>query len=315
MYRIRGRVQELAGKQLTTANYEQITKQYEETGGELPGVYREPRGFLIEPHTQKIVPLGTREVDQYDAPKYLYNKLIFIEKRSYAPIIRQSGLPEKYDIAFVCSEGYAVRACRRLMRDVQEKASVRIACVHDADPAGYLIYHKLARANARSNFDLDIIDFGLSIADAMEMGLEHEEFVRLNALQKDLLPTLTELESGYFTGKPEPTWKHGRQKRIWTGCRRIELNAMLPPSVYQYVRRVNQDGWQHANLIRLLQKAESSLVIESVCGDLLQRYRRSFFIPLHDAVYTIEPDVSKVVSAFERVFREIGFHMRLSVEA
>lgn len=87
--------------------------------------------------------------------------------------------------------------------------------------------------------------------------------------------------------------------------------AMFPP-VYRYVRAVNKDGWEHANLIRELQRAESSLVIADVCEGLRVRHPQLFVVTLHDAVYSIEKHMPTIKAEFERAFDECGYSMTLS---
>lgn len=85
------------------------------------------------------------------------------------------------------------------------------------------------------------------------------------------------------------------------------------PTVYRFIRQVNRDGWEHANLIRLLQREESRLVIETVCANLVRQHPRAFFITLHDAIYCTAEDVPKVLAAFDAAFQAEGFRMKLSV--
>lgn len=87
------------------------------------------------------------------------------------------------------------------------------------------------------------------------------------------------------------------------------------PSVYRFIRRINRDGWHHANLIRVLQQAESHLVIETIAADLLTRHPRLFVLTLHDAIYTTPRGIPLVVDAFERAFAESGYPMTLKVAA
>ena len=79
------------------------------------------------------------------------------------------------------------------------------------------------------------------------------------------------------------------------------------PTVYRFVREFNRDGWEHANLIRELQRQESQFVIEMVAADLMARHPTMFIITLHDAIYVREVDLPKVVEAFKRAFERIGF--------
>lgn len=83
------------------------------------------------------------------------------------------------------------------------------------------------------------------------------------------------------------------------------------PTVYQFIRMTNCDGWEHKNLIRELQRAESNLVIGQVSEGLRQRHPEMFFLTLHDAIYSTEGNMPAIVSEFERAFEINGFSMRL----
>ena len=78
------------------------------------------------------------------------------------------------------------------------------------------------------------------------------------------------------------------------------------PTVHRIVREVNRHD--HGTLIRLLQRAESWLVIEQVAPRLLGRMP---IVTLHDAIYSKSPDAPKVADAFREVFEELGFEMAL----
>ena len=81
------------------------------------------------------------------------------------------------------------------------------------------------------------------------------------------------------------------------------------PTVLRIIRAVNRDD--HGELIRLLQRAESWLVIDEVAPRLLGKVR---VLTLHDAIYAKRPDASKVADAFREVFEELGFEMALQLE-
>ena len=86
------------------------------------GTWRNPRHvprparIPDEPHTGKQIPLGTREVDAYDMPELLYDKILYVEKKGMHPIFREARLAERYDLAIVCAEGYASREPRPCYR-------------------------------------------------------------------------------------------------------------------------------------------------------------------------------------------------------
>lgn len=76
---------------------------------------------------------------------------------------------------------------------------------------------------------VDVIDLGLKLDEALEMGLQTEEFTRKRELPASLLPSLTQTERTYFGGV-----RVGR--RSWVG-RRVEINAMTSPQLVEYVER------------------------------------------------------------------------------
>lgn len=87
----------------------------------------------------------------------------------------------------------------------------------------------------------------------------------------------------------------------------------LFPSVYRFIRQTNRDGWEHANLIRELQRQESKLVIEIVAANLLARHPRLFVLTLHDAIFATERGIPTVERAFQAAFEQSDFPMTLKV--
>jgi hypothetical protein len=87
------------------------------------------------------------------------------------------------------------------------------------------------------------------------------------------------------------------------------------PTVYRFIRDLNRNGFEHANLIRELQRQESRLVIETVAADLLARFPQPFLLTLHDAIFTAPCDIPEVVCAFDSAFHAMNFPMTLKVAA
>jgi len=82
------------------------------------------------------------------------------------------------------------------------------------------------------------------------------------------------------------------------------------PEVHCFVRMVNRSD--PAELIRRLQGLESWLVIERVSPLLVGRVP---CITLHDAIFSRRSALDTVEDAFEKVFAEIGFRLRVKREA
>ena len=169
-YAMRALIQDAnTNRPLDAKYFDALIKQYEEEQGEISGMYRDPRGVFIEPHTGNTVPLGTREVNGYGVPKLLYNKLLYVEKKGFAPIFQHYQIPAKYDLAIASSEGYAVNAAKTLFQRAGN-CDITILCLHDADPWGYNICRALEEAVG------SVIDIGLHLEEAFDMGLPAESF-------------------------------------------------------------------------------------------------------------------------------------------
>jgi hypothetical protein len=228
-YSVRDLVQAHTLKALTQQYFDQIVKVWEKEHGPIAGMYRDPRGYFVEPHTGQVVPLGTREVEAYSIPPWRYDKILYVEKKGFHEIFRAAKLAERYDLGIICAEGYATNAAKLLLARAEQSA-MTIFCLHDADPYGYNIGRKLREAT-RLGKDIQVIDMGLSLKDALALGLTPEVFIRKNALPQGLI--LNELERKYFEGV-----KHG-----WHGgrptfrCQRVELNALAadPDRFIRYV--------------------------------------------------------------------------------
>jgi hypothetical protein len=228
-YNVREMIQEFTSATLKSKYFDKVIKQYEKQHGPIPGMYRDPRGYLLEPHSGKVIPLGTREVEAYQIPAWQFNKLLYVEKKGFVEIFREVKLAERYDMAIICAEGYATNAAKLLLSRAERSAGMIIFCLHDADPDGYYIVLDLRGETRQGN--ITVIDFGLTIEEALAMGLKPEVFPRVNALRKGLI--LNEIERQHFEGVPCGRYKNRQKYR----CQRVELNALAanPDRFIEYV--------------------------------------------------------------------------------
>jgi hypothetical protein len=238
-YSVRKLIQERTLKALTSGYFESILRDWEEENGPLPGIYCDPRGYFVEPHTGNVVPLGTRQVESYVVPPWLFDKILYVEKKGFHELFQMSRLAERYDLGIICAEGYAVDAAKMLLARAEQSSPTTVLSLHDADFHGYNIARKLKDATRIGAGMIQVIDIGLSLKDALDMGLPTEEFTRDRALPREL--ELGELEREYFEGTP-CGWKGNR--RVYR-CRRVELNALAadPDRFLQYVEdKLRQNG-------------------------------------------------------------------------
>jgi hypothetical protein len=232
-YSVRPRVQPLAKFELESGYFEQnLLPSYQRDKGAIllpngkPAIYYEPRGTLYEPHTGVEVPLGTREVEEYQFSAWLYDKILFIEKMGLWPVFKAAHLAERYDMAIVAGEGYATEACRVLFKHADKGMNYQLFVFHDADPYGYNIGRTLREETERMpGYKVRVHDLGLKLQDALNLGLATEHFTRKKAIPAAL--QLTALEEDYFVGE-----KSGGKSWV---ARRVELNAFTAPQLIAYV--------------------------------------------------------------------------------
>ena len=249
-YATRELIQKHNDEPLTQKYFDKVVDDWEKRHGLITGRQRDPRGFLLEPHTGQRIPLGTKAVEDYRIPPYLYDTILFVEKKGLLSKFQLGKIGEKYDCAIIAAEGYAGRAAKALIQAAQSGHRMKVLCFHDADPYGMNIARTLSEDTGAHRYDIEVIDAGLHLEEALSMGLAVETFTRKNALPRGI--ELNELEREYFTGEPRPiTGKNGKPKTQYVNCRRVELNALSadPAAFVAWIERKLQEHGVAAKLI------------------------------------------------------------------
>ena len=300
-YQVRPLLQGYTDKELDYNYFSQsLLVQYQEQHGSIRGLYRDPRGVLYEPHTGKAIHLGTREVESYQFPDWLFNKILYVEKKGLLPILQAAKLAERYDLAIVAGEGYASEAVRLLFDTASKNQGYQLFVLHDADPHGYNICRTLGEETRRMpGYQVEVIDLGLNLQEALDLRLPTEKFTRKNDLPWGL--HLTEIEEEYFQGQP-----HG--KKSWV-CQRVELNAFAAPALVHYI----EAKLQAAGALGKIIPPEDDLVLQArdifldEVGELVDRLI-SQLLPVEDmkdsAFAYLEPDLSMARGWVEEAFDE-----------
>jgi hypothetical protein len=237
-YKIRPLFLQLLPGQTLTASYceQTLIPAYEREHGPIAGMYREPRGELHEPHDRdgsRAVPLGTREVSAYTPPDWTFDKILVVEKAGLWPVLAESRIADRFDMAIVTSEGFAAEAPRDLLAGLRAR-DMTIFVLHDADHCGYNIARTLGEETTRMpGHHIEVIDLGLSADDAIALGMEPESYTRDKALPRRIIPHLSEAAREWFTGS-EAAWD-GYGRPIKWECRRVELNAFSSPGLVAYI--------------------------------------------------------------------------------
>lgn len=237
-YAARQLIQQFTDAELSQGYFDKKIDEWEEENTLIPGRMRDPRGFLLEPHTSRRVPLGTKAVDDYEIPAYLYDTILYVEKKGLLSKFQLGQIGERYDCAIIAAEGYAVKAAKALIQAAQQGHKMKVLCFHDADPHGYNIARTLSESTGAHKFEIEIIDAGLNMTEALEMGLASETFTRTKAMPRGLNLNKADLEA--FTGIPRKVIKrNGNPGIVYEGCRRVELNALSadPPAFLRWIEK------------------------------------------------------------------------------
>ncbi len=224
-YAARALIQKHTTRELSQRYFDAVVDEWEQENGLIEGRLRDPRGFLMEPHTGRVIPLGTKAVDAYEIPAHLYDTIIYVEKKGLLAKFQFGQIAERYDCAIIAAEGYAARAAKALIHAAQHGHAMRVLCFHDADPDGYNIARTLSRESGAHRYNIDVIDAGLRLEEALDMGLAVEVFERRRTLPKGL--NLNGVELRNFRGEPRRyETSNGEERAKYVNCRRVELNAL-----------------------------------------------------------------------------------------
>jgi hypothetical protein len=203
-------------------------------------VVYDDRGHFVEPHTKRIVGLGTLNVRNYlnsighlnleDAdfagaevttcgPDGCFGALLYVEKEGFTPLFDRVRLEKRYDLAIMSCKGMSVIAARSLVDKLCGEWSIPLLVLHDFDAAGVLIRDTLENNTRRYTYRHapTVIDLGLHYADIGD--LTPEDYTS-NISDERLEQAGLDLEAIEFLRD-----------------QRVELNAMTSRQLVDFVER------------------------------------------------------------------------------
>jgi len=238
-YEVRPAIQSLTTRSLENkSSYtyfsQTLLTEYQAEKGKIENLFYDPRGVLYEPHTGIEVKVGTRDVEEYELPSLVFDKILYIEKKGMWPLLQSAQIAERFDMAVMVCEGYATEAARVIFEQADKSRDYRLFVLHDADPDGYNIARTLREATKRMpDYKVDVIDLGYFVEEMLALGVEPEEFTRKKELPGDL--NLTDFERKFFEGRKV-------SRKQWIG-KRIEISALRPRERLEYIeRKLNEHG-------------------------------------------------------------------------
>jgi hypothetical protein len=294
-YALRPIVMKETGEELQVGNFSKIITEYEAEHGEIPLMYREPRGSIYHPHLRETIALGTLMVEGYERPPWTFNKLVYIEKEGFSEALKDVGWPERHDCMLMSSKGFTTRAARDLIDKLAEHDEpITIFCVHDADAAGPMIHQTFQQeTKARGARKITIINLGLEPWEALAMGLEIETVERA----KQRKPV-----ADYVRARHDRNWEE------WLQTHRIELNAMTTPQFIAWL-----DAKLAAHVGKLIPPAEvlaaelDDRLLSKVRDATVERILREagFEAQVATAIAAIEkPTDTVLATGIESMFRQ-----------
>jgi len=256
-YRVRDTIPAITSKRFhpeSGYNYfrNTVLQEYQRKHGKLEGLYYDPRGRLHEPHTGETVDIGTREVEAYSFPDYVFDKILFVEKKGQMPLLEAASIAERYDMAIMTGEGFATEAARVLLESASKEQDYQLFVIHDADPSGYSIARTVREETERMpGYSVDVIDLGLKVEEVVGLeGVHPEEFVQKSQLAKPLLESLEEgsLAREFFVGEEIEVTEDGKRKKAYRR-KRIELDSLSAPQVIEYLERALEENGVRGKVI------------------------------------------------------------------
>ena len=287
-YVVRELVKEQTGEELKAQNFSKIVTDYESETGEIPGMYREPRGSLLHPHSNKgQVALGTLMVQDYERPHWTFNKILYIEKEGFTQALQAANWPERHDCAIMSSKGFTTRAVRDLVDKLAEHDEpVTVFCVHDADAFGTMIYQTFQEATrARGSRKIQIVNLGLEPEEALKNGLSVE-----SGLSGDRHKAIADYV-------PEE-W------RDWLQTNRVELNAMTMP---QFISWLDD---------KMIEHGDGKLIppVDVLIEDLDHRIEQKIREAVKERILRDARFEEQVASAVEAITRPSGPELTSGIE-
>lgn len=297
MYAARPLILEITGGEIwkDSAYFTQtILKDYLEIYGGGENIVWDARGHFIEPHTQKEVPLGGADVENYInkwtdtfevnditlsnseiktcGPTNRCGAILFIEKEGFDEILEESNIAEKYDLGIMSTKGIPVGAACTLLNKLSLGFKGKIFVLHDFDLAGFKIV-KTLRQGIRLHHGTNVIDLGLRLEDIKGLGSETVDYHQGSDPKYYLRKCgATEDECNFLV--KEGSW------RGWIG-ERVELNAILPVS--EFIEFIETKLKDHG--------------VEKVIPDkqtLIDAYKRAVFLQkLEEKVDEIKEEIAE----------------------
>jgi DNA topoisomerase VI subunit B len=281
------------------------------------------RGSATEPHTGRVIDLGTVGVRDHlkqilddpksssarlakafvdtFGPKGRYSAVLFIEKEGFDPLIRATRIRERFDILAMSTKGYSNVASRKLVDVICGELGLPLFVMHDFDRDGFGIRQTLVEDGRRYTFENEIgkvVDLGLRLADVHRLGLDSEVFslgrVSPQAASEQLRKRgASEAEVAFLIdGQGVRDLRSGEEGRP----HRVELNSLSSGQLVALI----EEGLQRHGVAKVIPdgagmaEAFAAFTREKIARPVVERY----FARLERVPVEAPPDLDARVRAY-----------------
>jgi hypothetical protein len=309
-YRARGPIQERTGQLVEGQYFSQtlLTKYIAENPETTASwdIVWDDRGHFTEPHTGRIIGLGTLAVREYlgraagdvclsigltsvsfptRGPRNRFQGILFIEKEGFLPLFEAVGLAERFDIAIMSSKGLSTTAARTLIDHLCGENDIPVLVLHDFDKSGFSIIGTLRRNTPRFTFKncVRVIDLGLRLNDVREHQLESEP-VKYRAGGGGAYDPAPNLRKNGAT-EAEIEFLCCRERWNAYAGQRVELNAFTSDALVAWIEtKLEQNGIRKlvpeaTTLERAYRRAAAIGKLTELLPGLLEKETKSASIP------------------------------------
>jgi hypothetical protein len=284
-------------------------------------VVYDDRGHFLEPHSSRVIGLGTLNVRDYlkriqrlrleeadfdpasvqtCGPNGSFGAVLYVEKEGFLPLFKRVKLAKRYDLAIMSSKGMSVTAARELVERLCS-ASIPLLVLHDFDSAGIIIKDTLENDTRRYSYSSapNVIDLGLRYEDIGELQSEpnnsniSDERLAQAGLRQDAIDFLRSerVELNAMTARQLVDFVEAKLKEA--GIDKVIPNGKTLARTYQMFVASNQLAEAFEETKKTLEGEAEALI--SVPADLEEKVRAELQklpdIPWHHAVRLIvDPD-------------------------
>lgn len=209
-------------------------------------VVYDDRGHFAEPHSKRIIGLGTLNVRAYLSrvkdlevgeadfdpagittygPSGSYGAVLYVEKEGFMPLFKQVKLGKRYDLAIMSSKGMSVTAARELVDSICSEHNIPLLVLHDFNSAGIIIKDTLENDTRRH--------VHMGAYHVIDLGLQHGDIGGLSPEPNNSNISSERLSEAGLSGAAIN----------FLSNQRVELNAMTSPQLVEFVeRKLQQHG-------------------------------------------------------------------------